>query len=95
MILYSELHSAPHQEKKLILLNNENMIEYSYNQISIEPLPFKLFNESYGFIYRKDMYFLHLTRKFKQKRIKFKERQIILDKSKPPLMVEKWDGIYG
>ena len=81
----------PHLEKKLILLDNKNVIEYSYNQISEEPLPFKLFNESHGFIYKQDLYFLHLTREFKQKRIKFKERHILLNKSKAPLTVERWN----
>ena len=62
-----EINSKPHLEKKLILLDNENVIDYGYNKISKEPLPFKLFDKSYGFTYKQGLYFVNLEYQFVQK----------------------------
>ena len=83
-----EINSMPHLEKKLILLDNENVIQYGYNKITKEPLPFKLFDKSYGFTYKQGLYFVNLDHQFVQKRVKLKEKYIYLVKAKPPMKME-------
>ena len=83
-----ETNPMPHLEKKLILLDNENVIEYGYNKITKVPLPFKLFDKSYGFTYKQGLYFVNLEHQFVQKRVKLKEKYIYLVKAKPPMKTE-------
>ena len=77
-------------DKKLILLDNKYVIEFGRNQIHKYRFPFKLFSDSYGFTYKQDLYFLHLLRKFTQKRMKINERHIHLENIDPILEIEKW-----
>ena len=80
----------PHLDKKLILLDNKYVIEFGHNQIHKYLFHFELFSESYGFTYKQDLYFLHLLRKFAQKRIKINDRHIHLENIEPILETEKW-----
>ena len=86
-------NGKPHIEKKLLLYKYETVIEYNFGQeISKGTLPIKVFDNSYGYIvHGKDMRLLNLIRKFTNNRSNFKDGNIILSNSKPPLLIENLD----
>ena len=79
----------PYLSKKVMLYHNGIVVEYDYNNTTIQTLPIKLYNNSYGYIYKDDLRFLNLQLKFVQKRIKFLDNHILLSNSLPPFFNEE------
>ena len=75
-----------------MLYHNGIVVEYDYKNTTLEALPIKLFNNSYGYIYEDDLRFLNLKLKFKQKRLKFHDNHILLSNSLPPFFTEGHDS---
>ena len=84
----------PHFEKKLILYEYETVIEYDYGRkILKETFPINVYDHSYGYTVNEDLRLLNLQKRFVNSRSNFKDGQIVLSNTKPPLEIEPFSEV--